>query len=380
MKIGVPKEITPGERRVAITPDVVKKLKKGDVEIVVEKDAGLEAGFPDAAFEQVGAKIEADVKAVWQSDIVLKVQKPGERPDGTDEISLMKEGSLYISFLNPLFEPKRMKAIADRKVTAFSMEMVPRTTRAQSMDALSSQANIAGYKAVLMAADRLPKIMPMLMTAAGTIKPARVLIIGAGVAGLQAIATARRLGAVVEAYDAREVVKEQVKSLGAKFVDIDIGEKAEGEGGYARELSEEAKARQREKLGLVAKECDIVITTAAIPGKQAPRLIERNAVEAMKHGSVIVDMAAATGGNVEGSKPDEEVKIGGATLLGPTNLPAYMPLDASQMYGRNLAELLGLMLKDGKVTIDFEDDILKAACVTKDGDIVNPRVKSALEG
>lgn len=379
MKIGVPKEIARGERRVALVPDVVKKLLKGGgVEVVIEQGAGLEAGFTDEAYEEVGAKIEPDFKAVWQSDIVLKVQKPGEREDGTDEISLLKAGALLIGYLNPLFEPKRMQALAEQKVTAFAMEAIPRTTRAQSMDALSSQANIAGYKAVLMAADRLPKLMPMLMTAAGTIKPARVLVVGAGVAGLQAIATARRLGAVVEAYDAREVVKEQVKSLGAKFVDIDIGEKAEGEGGYARELSEEAQKRQRDKLGQVAREMDIVITTAAVPGRRAPLLIRRDAVEAMKPGAVIVDMAAATGGNVEGSKPDEAVTIGHVTVLGPTNLPAELPFDASQMYARNVAELLGLMLKEGKLEIDFEDDILAAACITKDGEIRHPKVKEAL--
>jgi H+-translocating NAD(P) transhydrogenase subunit alpha len=379
MKIGVPKETMRGERRVAIAPDVVKKLCKSGFEVLIEAGAGLEAGFRDADLEKAGATIEADYKRVWQADVVLKVQKPTERPDGTDELSLLREGSIYIGFLNPLLEPKRMQALAERKVTAFAMETIPRTTRAQSMDALSSQGNIAGYKAVIMAVDRLPQIMPMLMTAAGTIQPAKVLILGAGVAGLQAIATARRLGAVVLAFDVRAVVKEQVQSLGAKFVDIDVGESGEGEGGYARELSEEAQQKQRDGLGRVARDMDIIVTTAAIPGRQAPRLIEGPAVREMKQGAVIVDMAASTGGNVEGSKPDEEVVINGVTLLGPTNLPAAVPLDASQVYARNLYALLELMAKQGKLEINWEDDILAAAVVCKGGEVVHERVKTALE-
>lgn len=380
MRIGVPAEVTPGERRVAIAPDVVKKLVKGGNEVVVEQGAGAQAGFRDEDLAAAGATIESDYKAVWHADVVLKVAKPTERKDGTDELSLLREGSLYVSFLNPLFEPKRMKALADRKVTAFAMETVPRTTRAQSMDALSSQANIAGYKAVVLAADRLPKMMPMLMTAAGTIQPAKVLIVGAGVAGLQAIATARRLGAVVSAFDVRSVVKEQIQSLGAKFVEIDVGESGEGEGGYARELSEAAQQRQRDALGKVASDMDIIITTAAIPGRTAPRLIERPAVEKMRQGSIVVDMAAATGGNVEGSKPDQEVTVHGVTLLGPTNLPALMPRDASQVYARNLFALLELVLKpEGKLEIDWEDDILAAAVVTRGGEVVHPRVKDALQ-
>lgn len=380
MRIGVPAEVTPGERRVAIAPDVVKKLVKGGHEVVIEAGAGLEAGFRDEELEAAGARMEPDHKAVWQADVVLKVQKPTERRDGSDELSLLREGSVYVSFLNPLFEPKRMRALAERRVTAFAMETIPRTTRAQSMDALSSQANIAGYKAAVMAADRLPKMMPMLMTAAGTIQPAKVLVVGAGVAGLQAIATARRLGAVVSAFDVRSVVKEQIQSLGAKFVEIDVGESGEGEGGYARELSEAAQQRQRDGLGKVASEMDIIITTAAIPGRQAPRLIERSAVERMRPGSVIIDMAAATGGNVEGSKPDQEIEIGGVTLFGPTNLPAAMPRDASQVYARNLYALLELVLRpEGKLEIDWNDDILAAAVITRGGEVVHGRVKEALE-
>ncbi|MFZ9888769.1 MAG: Re/Si-specific NAD(P)(+) transhydrogenase subunit alpha [Myxococcota bacterium] len=379
MRIGVPAETARGERRVAIAPDVIKKLVKGGNQVLVESQAGFGAGFSDEDFIGAGAEVTEDFKRVWAADIVLKVQKPGERSDGTDELSLLREGSVFVSFLNPLFEPRRMQLLAERKVVAFAMETIPRTTRAQSMDALSSQANIAGYKAVLKAADRLPKLMPMLMTAAGTIQPAKVFILGAGVAGLQAIATARRLGAVVSAFDVRSAVKEQIQSLGAKFVEIDVGESGEGEGGYARQLSEIAQQRQRDGLGKIAADMDIILTTAAIPGQKAPRLIERAAVEKMRPGTVIIDMAASTGGNVEGAMPDEEVTIGGATLLGPTNLPAEMPRDASQVYARNLYALLELMLKpEGKLEIDWNDDILAAAVICREGELVHPRVKDAL--
>jgi NAD(P) transhydrogenase subunit alpha len=381
MRIGIPKEITRGERRVAMAPDVCKKLVKLGNEVVIEKGAGLSAGFRDTNYEEAGATIEEDYKKVWDSDLVLKVAKPTEREDGTDELSLLKDGCLYVSFLNPLLEPKRMQQMAEKNATVFAMETIPRTTRAQSMDALSSQANIAGYKAVLMAANRLPAIMPMLMTAAGTIRPAKCFVLGAGVAGLQAIATAKRLGAVVSAFDVRPVVKEQVQSLGAKFVEIDLGESGEGEGGYAKQLSEEAQERQRVALGEIAKDQDIIITTAAIPGREAPRLIKGDAVAMMKQGAVVVDMAASTGGNVEGSKPDEEVITdNGVVIYGPTNLPAEMPQDTSQVYARNLLSLLELVLKDeGKLEIDWEDDILAAAVVAKGGEVVHERVKAALE-
>jgi NAD(P) transhydrogenase subunit alpha len=376
VKLAVPKEIQPGERRVAITPDVAKKLIKDGLDVVVEKNAGLESGYRDADYQAVGAKIAATAKETYAgANIVLKLNKLQKMPDGTDELSLLDAGTLYISFLAPLFEPRRMKEIAERKVLSFSMDAVPRTSRAQTMDALSSQANIAGYKAVLMAADRLPKLMPMLMTAAGTISPAKVFVLGAGVAGLQAIATARRLGAVVSAFDVRSAVKEQVKSLGSKFVEIDVGESGEGEGGYARELSETAKQVQRDKLGEVAKDMDIIITTAAIPGRQAPRLIEKNAVEKMRSGSIIVDLAASTGGNVEGALPDQEVNVNGVFILGPTNLAAAMPKDASQMYAKNVTALLGLMIKDKAIAIDWADDILAASVITRDGEIVHAKTK-----
>jgi NAD(P) transhydrogenase subunit alpha len=376
VKLAVPKEIQPGERRVAITPDVAKKLIKDGLDVVVETNAGLESGFRDADYQAVGAKIAGSAKETYAgANIVLKLNKLQKMPDGTDELSLLDAGTLYISFLAPLFEPRRMKEIAERKVLSFSMDAVPRTSRAQTMDALSSQANIAGYKAVLMAADRLPKLMPMLMTAAGTISPAKVFVLGAGVAGLQAIATARRLGAVVSAFDVRSAVKEQVKSLGSKFVEIDVGESGEGEGGYARELSEAAKQVQRDKLGEVAKDMDIIITTAAIPGRQAPRLIEKNAVEKMRSGSIIVDLAASTGGNVEGALPDQEVNVNGVFILGPTNLAAAMPKDASQMYAKNVTALLGLMIKDKAIAIDWDDDILAASVITRDGEIVHAKTK-----
>jgi len=375
MKIAVTTESLANEKRVAITPDVAKKLVADGHEVRVQKGAGVQAGFVDAAYDKVGCKLVDDEKAAWDgAEVLLRINKPTD-----DEIAAFPEGCMLISFLAPLFEPKQMQKIAERKILSFSMDAVPRTTRAQSMDALSSQANLAGYKAVLMASMQMPKIMPMLMTAAGTIQPAKVLVIGAGVAGLSAIATARRLGAAVSAFDVRAVVEEQVKSLGAKFVKIDTGESGEGQGGYAKQLSEKAQEIQRQKLGDVAKMMDIVITTAAIPGRAAPRLIERDAIEAMRPGSVIVDMAAATGGNVDGSKPDETVDIEGTTIFGPTNLAAEVPLDASQMYAKNITTLLALMVgEEAKMEIDWEDDILVGCCITRDGEIVHDRTKEAL--
>ena len=369
MKIAVPTETLKGERRVPLTPDVVKKLVRDGCDVHLEAGSGLDAGYTDEEYEKAGATLESSADAVWSdAQVVFKINKPTP-----DEVEKIPEGAILISFLSPMFEPELMQKIAARKVIAFSMDAVPRTSRAQSMDALSSQANIAGYKAVLMAADRLPKLMPMLMTAAGTISPAKCFVLGAGVAGLQAIATARRLGAVVEAFDVRAAVKEQVQSLGARFVDIDVGESGEGQGGYAKELSEEAKQRQRDQLGKIAKDQDIIITTAAIPGRTAPRLIEEGAVASMKQGAVIVDLAAATGGNVAGSKPDEVVEVGGVTIFGPTNLPASMPKDASQMYAKNISALFGLMYKEGEINLDWEDDILAGAVITRDGEIVHER-------
>lgn len=380
MKIAIPTEIRQGEQRVSMTPDVAGKLVKAGFTVCVESMAGFNAGYRDEEYKAAGAEIAADTKACWDgADVVLKINKPEKHADGTDEVDLIPEGAVYVSLLSPMFEPELMQRIAARKCIAFSMDAIPRTSRAQFMDALSSQANIAGYKAVLMAANELPKIMPMLNTAAGTVQPAKVFVLGAGVAGLQAIATARRLGAVVSAFDVRPVVKEQVESLGGRFVELDLGESGEGEGGYAKQLSEEAQQKQRELLGDVAKGMDIIITTAAIPGRQAPRLIEQDAVFEMKKGAVIVDLAAGTGGNVEGSKPDEVVDINGVTIFGPTNLPASMPKDASQMYARNISALLELMVQEGKIDINWEDDILAAAVITKDGEVVHEKTKERLK-
>ncbi|MCP4498853.1 MAG: Re/Si-specific NAD(P)(+) transhydrogenase subunit alpha [Deltaproteobacteria bacterium] len=374
MKIAITKESLKDEKRVALTPDVVKKLIRDKHSIVIQKGAGSEAGFIDAAYEKAGATLCESREEAWKdAEVILRINKPTD-----EEIAAFPEGVLLISFLSPLFEPGQMKKIAERKILSFSMDAVPRTTRAQSMDALSSQANLAGYKAVLIAADRMPKIMPMLMTAAGTIQPAKVLVLGAGVAGLSAIATARRLGASVHAFDVRPVVEEQVKSLGAKFLKIDTGESGEGTGGYAKALSEEAQKLQTKKLGEFATQMDIIITTAAIPGRAAPRLIERDAIEAMSPGSVVVDMAAGSGGNVDGSKPDEEVDITGTLILGPTNLASEVPQDASQMFAKNIVTLFDLMCTEGDLDIDWEDDILIGCCITKDGEIVHERTKDII--
>jgi H+-translocating NAD(P) transhydrogenase subunit alpha len=374
MKIAVPTEIHAGECRVALTPDVVRKLVKDGYDVHVQKDAGSKSGYPDAQYEKAGATIAPDRDATWQNaDIVLKLHKPETDSDGKDEVDLIPEKAVYVSFLSPMFEPALMKRIAARGCTAFSIDAIPRISRSQSMDALSSQANISGYKSVLLGANSLQKLMPMLMTAAGTIAPAKVFILGAGVAGLQAIATAHRLGAVVSAFDVRPAVKEQVKSLGAKFVEFDLGESGEGEGGYAKQLSEDAQAKQRQELGKVAKDMDIIITTAAIPGRKAPVLIEGDAVESMNPGAVIIDLAASTGGNVVGSKPDEEVDVGGVRIFGPTNLPSEMPKDASQMYAKNMLSFLSLFLKDKAAEFDWEDEILAESVITRDGEIVHEK-------
>jgi NAD(P) transhydrogenase subunit alpha len=381
MKIGVPKECAPGENRVGLVPDVVKKLVRQKVEIVVEQGAGEKSGHSDAAFEEAGATIEADpAKLFADADVIVKVQRPQKRSEGGDEMEFFKEGQVYIGLTDSLFHPKDAERMAQMKVTVFGMEAVPRTSRAQSMDVLSSQANIGGYKAVIMAAERMPKLMPMLMTAAGTISPAKALIVGAGVAGLQAIATAKRLGAVVHSYDVRPEVKEQIESLGGKFVEIKIEESGSGEGGYAKAVSKETEAKQREALGKVAEGMDLVITTAAVPGRKAPLLINKSNVENMKPGSVIVDMAAITGGNVEGCEAGKEVDINGTTLIGATDLPSLMAFDSSAMYAKNIQNFLALMVSnEGEFTIDWEDDIIEGCCICKDGEIVNARTVSALE-
>ncbi len=380
MRIAVAKEIEVCERRVALIPDIVARLVKQGLEVWVEAGAGDRAFFNDAAYAAAGATIIADTDKLWnEADILLKVSPPQEREDGRSEIDLMREGSVLISFLNPLGNPVIAQRLAERKVTAISMEMVPRTTRAQSMDALSSQASIAGYKAVLIGAAALPKYFPMLTTAAGTIAPSKIFIMGAGVAGLQAIATARRLGAVVEAFDIRPAVKEEVQSLGAKFVEVKLEEETTAAGGYAKEISEESKKRTQELVAEHVKNADVVITTAQVPGKKAPLLVTEEMVAQMKPGSVIVDIAAEQGGNCACTDPGKDIVKHGVTIIGPINLPSSMPVHASQLYAKNLTSLMQLLIIDKALQVNFGDDIIDAACITHAGEIRSTRVREALE-
>jgi NAD(P) transhydrogenase subunit alpha len=370
VKVGTPKETAPDERRVALVPDSATRLAAATLEVSVESGAGSAAYITDEAYQQAGVKIVKGAAALMgEADALLKVQAPSAA-----EVELIRKGAVLISFLQPATQGDIVLALAKRGVTAFSLELVPRISRAQSMDALSSQASAAGYKAVLMAAGRLGKFFPMMMTAAGTIPPARVLVMGAGVAGLQAIATARRLGAVVSAYDVRPAVKEEVQSLGATFIELAL-DTQEGEGGYAKEQSEEFLRKQRELIGEHVAKSDIVITTAAVPGRRAPLLVTGEMVKGMRPGSVIVDLAADTGGNVELTKAGADVEVGGVTIIGTRNVPSTMPLHASQLYARNVANLLLHLVKDGAIVLDFDDEITKGSCVTHDGEIVNERAK-----
>ena len=356
MRIGVPRETSPGERRVALVPDVVKRLADAGFQVAIERDAGAAASYPDSAYAEAGAQIAGDP---YDTDAVVKVRKPSG-----DEIGRLRDGQVLMGLLEPLSDPAGIERLSSRGVIAFAMESIPRITRAQPMDALSSQSTVAGYKAVLLAAERLPKFFPMLMTAAGTVPPAKVLVLGAGVAGLQAIATARRLGAVVTGFDVRPVVKEQVESLGATFLELSVrGE--ETAGGYARELSEEDQQRQQEELAARTPEFDVVITTALVPGRPAPKLIPATAVESMRPGSVIVDLAAETGGNCELTEPGEVVERNGVTIVGYTNLPATMPFHASQLYARNVAALLQHLAPEAELVLDWDDEITAGACVTR---------------
>ncbi len=372
MKIGVVKETLPGERRVALVPETARGLVKANLQVAVESGAGAAAFFSDAAYIDAGANL-TDAATALAADAVLKVQPPS-----LDEVARLKGGAVSISFLQPSTNADVIRALAKQQVTAFSLELVPRISRAQSMDALSSQANVGGYKAVLLAANHLPKFFPLLMTAAGTVAPARVLVMGAGVAGLQAIATARRLGAVVEAYDVRPAVKDEVHSLGATFLELPL-EAQEGTGGYAREQSEDFLHRQRELIGDRVAASDVVITTAAIPGRKAPILVTADMVRRMRIGSVIIDLAAETGGNCELTKPGEVIEVGGVTIDGTKNLPSTMPVHASQLYSKNVSTLLLLLVKGGALSLDFNDEIVKGACVTHAGEIVNPRAKELVE-
>ena len=354
MRLGVAKESSPGEFRVALVPDSVGRLGDG-VEVVLEAGAGEAAGFPDAAYREVGVEIGDP----WGAEIVAKVAAPT-----ADEVARLRSGQVLIAFLQPLTDAEGIERLMGAGVNAFALESIPRITRAQSMDALSSQATVAGYKAGLIAADRLPRFFPMLITAAGTVPPAKVLVLGAGVAGLQAIATARRLGAVVSSFDVRPAVREQVESLGATFLDLGVhGE--ETEGGYARELTAEQQAEQRAALQAQIPTFDVVITTAAIPGRPAPTLITAEAVRAMRLGSVIVDVAAETGGNCELTVPGSEIDEGGVTIVGTTNLPSTMPTHASQLLSRNVASLVGLFVRDGELVLDWDDEIVSGSCVTR---------------
>jgi NAD(P) transhydrogenase subunit alpha len=354
MRLGIPKETSAGERRVALVPETVARLGDG-VDVVVEAGAGEAAGFPDAAYTDAGAQVGDP----WSVDVVAKVAAPS-----AGEIAKLHQGQVLIAFLQPLTDPAGVERLAAAGVHAFALESIPRITRAQPMDALSSQATVAGYKGALIAADRLPRFLPMLMTAAGTIPPAKVLVLGAGVAGLQAIATARRLGAVVSAFDVRPAVREQVESLGATFLDVGVSGE-ETEGGYARELTPEQQAAQQIELQTRIPTFDAVITTAAIPGRPAPKLITAEAVRAMRPGSVVVDLAAESGGNCELTEPGAEIVESGITIVGTTNLPSTMPTHASQLLSRNVASLVGLFVREGELVIDWDDEIVSGSSVTR---------------
>jgi NAD(P) transhydrogenase subunit alpha len=369
--VAVVRETVAGERRVALTPEVAKKLKARGAHIVLQDGAGASAYFVDAAY--VDCEVVDVHAALAQADVLLKVQPPS-----LDEIAALKEGAVVIGHLQPHLAPERTKALRDRKITAFAMELLPRTSRAQAMDVLSSQAAVAGYKAVLVAAEAAPKFFPMLTTAAGTIRPCKVLIVGAGVAGLQAIATARRLGAQVEGFDVRPETKEQIESLGAKF--LDLGVSAAGSGGYARELTAEEREKQQQALADHLKGIDVVVTTAAVPGRKAPRIISAAMVAGMKPGAVIVDIAAETGGNCELSEAGKTVvSANGVSVIGTTNLPASAPVHASEMYARNLYNFLELSLKDGVLTLDWDDELIAKTCVTHAGEIKHEPTRQLVE-
>jgi len=373
MRVGVPTETAEGERRVALVPEVVRRLTPKGLEILVQSGAGAAALLPDSAFSDAGARVAADADEVWKADVVVKVAAPSAQ-----EIGQLGDHSLLIGFLAPLTAPQTTSALASAGATAFAMEAIPRISRAQSMDALSSQSNVAGYRAALLGAEQMGRFYPMLMTAAGTIPPAKVLVLGAGVAGLQALATARRLGAQTTGYDVRPEVAEQVRSLGAQF--LDLGLEASGEGGYARELTDEEKQRQQQALSEAIARFDVVITTALVPGRPAPRLVTAAAVEAMKPGSVIVDLAGESGGNCELTEPGETVVRHDVKIVSPLNLPADMPEHASQLYARNVQALLELFLgDDGELALNWDDEIIKGACVVRDGEIVHPGARAAVE-
>jgi H+-translocating NAD(P) transhydrogenase subunit alpha len=364
MKVGVAKESDPGETRVAVVPDTARRLAGDGVEVLVERGAGETAAFPDTAYEQAGAWLVSAEGLYAEADVVCKVRRPS-----AEELPLLRDGQVLVALLQPLVHPELSRALAERGVTAFSLDSIPRVTRAQPMDALSSQSTVAGYKATILAAEHLGKFFPMLTTAAGTIPPAKILVLGAGVAGLQAIATARRLGAVVSAFDVRPVVKEQVESLGATFLELDV-EGAEGVGGYAVALGEDQHAREQQLIAHHAAGSDAVITTALVPGRPAPELITEEAVRGMAAGSVIVDLAAEAGGNCAATEPGKTVVVDGVTIVGLTNLPATMPIHASQMYSRNVQSFLDLIVEEGALRLDFEDEVVRETCVAHGGKVM----------
>ncbi|HTQ68404.1 MAG TPA: Re/Si-specific NAD(P)(+) transhydrogenase subunit alpha [Solirubrobacteraceae bacterium] len=373
MRIGVPKETAAGEHRVALVPEVVAKLTAKGIEVSVQHDAGQGALLDDASFKEAGAEIADDAQAIWRCDAVITISPPDP-----EAIRGLGQGSVLIGFLAPLTSPGTIRALADAHATALAMEAIPRITRAQSMDALSSQSNVSGYRAALLGAQELGRFFPMLMTAAGTIPPAKVLVLGVGVAGLQAIATAKRLGARTTGYDVRPEVAEQVESLGAQW--LDLGLEASGEGGYARELTEQERAQQQQALSDAIGGFDVVITTALVPGRPAPRLVTAQAVEGMKAGSVIVDLAGEAGGNCELTEPGQTVVRHQVKIVSPLNLPATMAEHSSQLFARNVLALLELLVgEDGTLTLDFDDEIVSGACVVRDGEIVNAGARAAVE-
>ena len=375
MKIAVPREVVPGERRVALTPDALAAVQRAGLEVLVESGAGGGAGYADSDYERAGARVVSERASLFApADIVVKVQRPED-----DEAAFIRPEAVLVSFLQPTANVGLVRALASGNVSAFSMDLIPRISRAQSMDALSSQATVSGIKAVLIAALSLPKLFPLLTTAAGTLLPSKVLVLGAGVAGLQAIATARRLGAAVSGYDVRPAVKEQVESLGAKFLQFELGERdTEDKGGYAKELSSQTQRRQQEWLAGQIEGFDVVVTTALVPGKPAPRLVTRQTVERMRPGSIIVDMAAEAGGNCELTEPGKAVTHHGVTIHGPLNLPSSAAVHASQMYARNVTNFVLQLVKDGKVQIDLSDEVIRASLVTHQGQVVHESAKAAI--
>src|SRR5688572_22713912 len=375
MNVVVLRETQAGEARVALMPESVKKLTALNASVLIERGAGLNAARTDQDFEEAGAQLSSDREALLgDADVLAVVNRP--QPE---DFARLKRGAVVIGFLRPLDEPAALVPAIDRGITTFSVELIPRITRAQAMDALSSMATVAGYKAVVIGAAHIPRMFPLLMTAAGTVPPARVLVLGAGVAGLQAIATARRLGAVVEGYDVRAAAGEQVKSLGAKFLEVDLGGiKTEDAGGYAVELSDEAMNRGRALIAEHAKTADVIITTAQVPGRRAPLLVTEEAVSGMRRGSIVIDLAGSTGGNCALSQPDVTVERDGVTIIAPTNLPATVPVHASQLYSRNVTSFLSLLIKNGELQLDMNDDVVGPSCVTHQGQVVNQRVAASL--